>query len=393
MRILMLAHKVPYPLHDGYNLHNYHYSRELCGRHDIHLLTLGEGEPPEAIRGQFKSIQILPRRDVPRERSLLRRLSNSVSIHEVYDFDPAVHAAIESTLAREKFELVWISGAKMLVYTARLRGIPVLGDVADDGVQDTLSALRNSRNPRQLALRLRDYWVTRRFQLEYFRHFAVCNVVAEADRQSILKLLPGLDVCVINNGVDANYFAPDATPASGRSVVFEGSMKFAPNAEGAVHFCREILPLIREREPNVTVTIVGADPRPEVRALANESVHVTGFVPDVRPYLAQASVFVCPLLSGAGIKNKILQAWAMEKPVVATPISCGGLVLDPGRNLIVAEGRREFADAVLRLFAEPKLREELGRAGRRTVLDHYAWSAKARQMEQALQRTAKAPAG
>lgn len=388
----MLAHKAPYPLYDGYNLHNYHHSRELCRRHDIHLLTLGEGEPPVEIRNQFSSIQVLPRRATPRERSLVRRLWNSVSADEVHDFDPHVFAALESTLARERFDVVWISGAKMLIYTARLHGVPVFGDVADDGVIDRWTALRNSTGPRQFALRLRDYWVTKRFQRAYFRHVAVCNVVAESDRKSILQHLPGLEVSVINNGVDAEFFAPSGTQPLFPSVVFEGSMGFPPNAEGAVHFCREILPLILASRPAVHTTIVGSDPRPEVRQLANGHVEVTGFVPDVRSYLERASVFVCPLLSGAGIKNKILQAWAMKKAVVATPLSCGGLVVEPDRNILVAETNRDFADAVLRLLGDEALRNRVGERGRATVLEHYSWGAKARQMERTLLRVAQ-PAG
>src|SRR5687768_3953468 len=122
-------------------------------------------------------------------------------------------------------------------------------------------------------------------------------------------------------------------------------MGFTPNAEAALHFCREVLPLVREAEPRVRMLVVGNRPTPEVNALAGPGVEVTGFVPDVRPYLDRAWVFVCPLLSGAGIKNKILQAWSMQKAVVATSISTGGLVTEGGANLIVADGKREFADA------------------------------------------------
>jgi glycosyltransferase involved in cell wall biosynthesis len=217
----------------------------------------------------------------------------------------------------------------------------------------------------------------------------VCNVVAESDRKSILQHLPGLEVSVIHNGVDAEVFAPSGTPPLFPSVVFEGSMGFPPNAEGAVHFCREILPLIRASRPAVHTTIVGSDPRPEVLQLANGHVEVTGFVPDVRSYLERASVFVCPLRSGAGIKNKILQAWAMKKAVVATPISCGGLVVEPDRNILVAETNRDFADAVLRLLGDEALRNRVGERGRATVLEHYSWGAKARQMERTLLRVAQ----
>jgi glycosyltransferase involved in cell wall biosynthesis len=111
-------------------------------------------------------------------------------------------------------------------------------------------------------------------------------------------------------------------------------------------------------------------------------------VDDVRPRLDAATVFVCPLLSGAGIKNKILQAWAMEKAVVATARSLGGLRAVPEENVLVADGRRAFADAVLRALADEELRQRLGRNGRATVLEHYAWESKAEQMDAVLHRVA-----
>jgi glycosyltransferase involved in cell wall biosynthesis len=235
--------------------------------------------------------------------------------------------------------------------------------------------------------RWRDYVSTRRFQQAYFRHCRVVNVVAEDDRASLLRQLPGLEVSVIHNGVDAEYFHSEAKEAELPTLVFEGSMGFTPNAEAAVYFCREVLPLIREREPRVRMLVVGNRPTPEVTALSGPGVEVTGFVPDVRPYLEQAWVFVCPLLSGAGIKNKILQAWSMRKAVVATSISTGGLI-DVEANLVVADGKRELADAILALFADAPKRRTLGERGRATVVEHYAWSAKARQLETVLETVA-----
>ncbi len=385
----MLAHRVPWPLHDGYSLHNYHYSRQLAARHEIHLLALGEGPPPLPIEGQFRSITLRPPRPRPPRRSLARRLLHALSPAEVHDLDPAVLAAIRERLAATPFDVVWAAGAKMMVYTHALAAgaaVPVLGDVADDGVKEAFDLLRNSATARQLAFRLRDWLRTRRFQRRYFRHAAVLAVVAPADRAALQRQVPGVPVVEINNGVDLQYFQPLRLPPRHPSLVFEGTMSFPPNAQACVHFCRHVLPLVRERVPGTTLTIVGKSPRADVLALAGPDVEVTGLVSDVRPYLDRASLLVCPLRTGAGIKNKILQAWAMEKAVVATPISCGGLKVDPGVNIVVAEGRRAFADAVVALLADGERRAALGRAGRRTASAHYSWDAKAAEMETVLER-------
>ncbi len=387
MKILLLCNKVPWPLHDGYSLHNYHYSRQLCARHEIHLLSLGDGAVPAELDGIYASTQIVPRRPEPRRGSLFSRAIHALSADEVHDFDPAVMAVIERTLEREHFDLIWVGGAKMLVYSRRITSVPALGDVADDGVKDNLSQMWASRSPATFARRWRDYSSTWRFQMAFFRHCRVINVVTEEDRASLLRQMPGLEVSVIHNGVDAEYFHSRAGEALVPTLVFEGSMNFTPNAEAAMYFCREVLPLVREVEPRARMLVVGNKPTAEVTALAGPGVEITGFVPDVRPYLDQAWVFVCPLLSGAGIKNKILQAWSMQKPVVATPISTGGLV-DANSNLIVADGKRAFADAILKLFADQALRKLLGDRGRATVVQHYSWEAKARQMEAVISQAA-----
>ncbi len=387
MKILLLTNKVPWPLHDGYSLHNYHYSRQLGRRHEIHLISLGEGPCPVELAGIYASTQIVPRRPQPRRRSLAARALHALSADELHDFDPAVMSIVERTLAREKCDLIWVGGAKMLVYSRRVTSVPSMGDIADDGVKDHWTQMWTARSPATFLRRWRDYVSTRRFQIAYLPHCRVVNVVAEQDRASLLGQLPELDVSVIHNGVDAEYFTPREPEPDVPTLVFEGSMSFTPNAEAAVYFCREVLPLVREAEPRVRVMIVGKDPTKDVSSLARPDVEVTGFVPDVRPYLDRAWVFVCPLLSGAGIKNKILQAWSMKKAVVATPISTGGLV-DAGENLIVADGKRAFADAILGLFKDERQRRKLGERGRQTVVEHYSWEAKALQMEAALARAA-----
>jgi glycosyltransferase involved in cell wall biosynthesis len=381
MKILMLAHQVSYPIHDGYNLHNYHYARHLQGRHEIHLIALGNEPVPDEFARVFASVRMLRRRAPPRERLLVGRIAHSLSPDEVHDFDPVVFAAIHEAVWNEGYDMIWASGAKMLVYTRRLHRVPVLADVADDGVLDARKQLARARTPTQLAMRTRELISVRRFEQAYFPHASAVAVVAEDDRASILELLPGSDVRIVNNGVDHEYFVPLGGPKRDASMVYLGAMNFLPNAEGSVYFCRQVLPLILSEVPGAHFTIVGKDPAPEVSALAGPHVEVTGMVDDVRPWLDAATVFVCPLLSGAGIKNKILQAWAMEKPVVATSISCGGLRIRDGENILVADGKQAFADATLRLLRDPALCARLGKAGRETVTANYSWEAKAAEMD------------
>ncbi|MCK6446940.1 MAG: glycosyltransferase family 4 protein [Planctomycetes bacterium] len=389
MRVLLLAHKPPFPLQDGYNLHNYHHVRELARRHEVHLAAIGAPPPAKELEPLFRSIHLFPSTPARRHGNPVGRALRSFSVHEVFEFDPQVLAAIEA-LRPSEFDVVWTGGIKMLVYSHRLRGVPVLGDVADDETGPARTRLEQSRGPVQYLRNLRDLSKITRYQQLFFRHLAVCTVVAERDRDAIAELNPGLDVRVVPNGVDHEYFAPRAEPEEEQSLVFEGNMGFAPNVEGVSYFAREVFPALRERAPRAKLWVVGKDPAPEVRALHGDAIHVTGVVDDVRPYLARATLFVCPMVSGTGIKNKILQAWSMGKCVVATPKSCGGLVLEDGRNLVVADGTDALVREILALFEDRARRAAIGARARETVLAHYTWAQKCAELEAALTAAASA---
>jgi glycosyltransferase involved in cell wall biosynthesis len=385
VKILLLAHRLPWPLYDGYKLHNHHYVAQLGDRHQFHLVAVDEGELPAEQAARYGSVTVVPPRTPP-DRGLATRLAQVASPDQVFDFDPAVMAAIEGVIAEHgPFDVVWTSGAKMLVYSHRLSGVPALGDIADEAAGEAWLDVKGARGPLTFARALRTFLKTWRFQKRYLAHTPICTVVSEADRATLGRNFPDLDVRVVPNGVDSDTFCKQGEPEQHPSLVFEGAMGFRPNAEGIVAFCDDTLPLIRERVPDVHLIAVGKEPTPEVEALAGPGVTVTGFVDDVRPWVDKASVFVCPLRRGAGIKNKILQAWSMEKAVVATPVSCGGLHIEPGENILVAESPQAFADATVELLADPERRAALGAAGRATVLEHYSWASRATAMEGILQ--------
>lgn len=381
MKILLLAHRLPWPLHDGYNLHNHHYVRQLHARHAFHLVAVDDGELPPEETARYASITTVPPRPSSNGRSLGKRLASALSVDQVFDRDPAVAAAVERVLAEHgPFDVVWTSGAKMLVYSHPL-GLPTLGDIADEAAREALHDLRTSRRPVAFARALKNLINTWRFQRKYLAHTPICTVVSESDRDMLARNVPELEVRVTPNGVDADTYRPLGEPPLHPSLVFEGAMGFLPNAEGIVAFCHDTLPLIRQRHPDVQLVAVGKGPTPEVLALAGPRVTVTGFVDDVRPFVDRASVFICPLRRGAGIKNKILQAWAMEKAVVATPVSCGGLAIERGVNIEVAESPEDFARVVCELLDDGPRRQALGRAGRATVQQRYGWEAAAARME------------
>ena len=157
----------------------------------------------------------------------------------------------------------------------------------------------------------------------------------------------------ITNGVDVEYFAADSTVLEPDRLVFTGVMGYGPNEDAAMYFVEEILPLVKAKRPQVQFWIVGSEPSDRIKNLSRISgVHVTGKVEDVRPYVRSATVFVCPLRIGSGVKNKILAAMAMQKATVATSMSIDGLELADNHDLLLANEPQDFAEKVVRLLTD-----------------------------------------
>jgi glycosyltransferase involved in cell wall biosynthesis len=193
-------------------------------------------------------------------------------------------------------------------------------------------------------------------------------------------------VVVIPTGVDTTYFAPSTVAERPRHLVFSGSMDWLPNEDGMLYFVHEILPLIRQQEPSVTVTIVGRSPTPSVARLASDAgIEVTGRVDDVRPYLAAAAVYIVPLRIGGGTRLKIFEAMSMGKAVVSTTVGAEGLPVTAGEHLRLADDPDEFAGAVVHLLRSPIERAQLGTRARHLVATTYDWAAAATELETGLE--------
>jgi glycosyltransferase involved in cell wall biosynthesis len=218
------------------------------------------------------------------------------------------------------------------------------------------------------------------------RTFDLIVTNSTVDEQVIRELSAKPKTLTITNGVDMEYFAPDPIMPEADKLVFTGVMGYAPNEDAAVHFVEDIFPLVKAKRPQVQFWIVGSEPSERVKDLTRISgVHVTGKVDDVRPYVRSATVFVCPLRIGSGVKNKILAAMAMQKATVATSISIDGLDLADDREVSLADEPQAFADKVVRLLTDQKAAQQLGVNGLARVQGQYSWSAMGNALETAIQ--------
>lgn len=221
-------------------------------------------------------------------------------------------------------------------------------------------------------------------RLSYILRLIDCYIsVTQIDAEAIKKLFPSAEPIVHNTGVDMDYYKRNLKiKEKDNNLVYIGYYQHTPNRDAVLYFVKNIFPIVLTKKPNSHFYIVGKDPSPEILALNNKNITVTGFVPDTRPYIDQASIVVVPIRIGAGIREKILKCWAMKKAIITTSIGCQGLKVENGKNIIIADEPNKFATSIIYLMNNYSKRKELGEQGYLTVKKYYSWEIKIRELEQ-----------
>lgn len=393
MKILLISRCPPYPLHLGDRLIVYHLAEELeARRHHLDLLAFYDrpSDPAETSHYdyRFEHVELLPE---PRRSPVdyLKRLAMPGPRwprRAEQAWSPAMWRAIQARLDAERYDVVHLfGGVQVYEFYHALRGLPAIITPYESYslyLRRVVEVERRGtarRTPtviqRQLQLQL-----ARRFEAWMFNPYRRVVVVSDRDRDELLHLNPALPVEVIPNGVDVYHFRRARVNRKARALLFVGNYEYPPNVDAALRLAREILPQVQKQVPDVKLWLVGNAPPPELQALANETIKVTGRVPDVRPYLARAAAFVCPLRYGAGIKNKLLEALAVGCPVAATPLSVDGIAVRDGHSALIADGDALIAASV-RLLTDRALQQQLADSGRALIETRYSWSRAAEMYE------------
>jgi glycosyltransferase involved in cell wall biosynthesis len=223
----------------------------------------------------------------------------------------------------------------------------------------------------------------RREELGTYRDADGVCLCSSTDEQRLLGEIPLARTVVIPNAADVTYYQPRPTDPvpDGRSVVFFGLLSYQPNVDGVIHFVRDIWPQIARTHPHARCKIIGGSPPPALTELAGPRIEFTGFVPDLRPHLAEAAAVVVPLRLGGGTRLKIVEAMAMGKAIVSTSLGAEGIEAVSGRDLLIEDQPEAFARAVNRLLDDPGLARCIGQSARHLAERRYAWSAAAQTLE------------
>jgi polysaccharide biosynthesis protein PslH len=233
----------------------------------------------------------------------------------------------------------------------------------------------------------------RRMETALYRGADRVLVLTPQDRYALQQLDPGLHMALAPAGVDTEYFHPPEIPVAPKGILFTGYYSHEPNCDAVRWFASQVWPQVRALHPELLFYVVGAHPPPDILNLGwkDASIVVTGQVEDVRPYLAQSAIFVCPVRMGSGMRMKILEAMACAVPVVTTSLGAEGLPLVPGRNGFVADQADIMARQIHLLLSDLPLRAAFGRHGRATVVERHSWDRGVRRLERLLEELIERP--
>lgn len=381
--LLFLSHQIPYPPDKGEKIRAWHIFRHLAQSYRMHLGCFAFDPADLAhvshLRTLCADVACFP---LGRRRQKLRALARFRPGRPLmldYYRDERLQRWVDAAFAGSDIERVFVFSSAMAPYVMdhACRGVLDMVDVDSEKWSDYA---RRSAWPMR-AVWAREGRTLLAFERKAAMHFDHTLFVSGDEHRRFTELAPESRGRTgwIENGVDLVRFAPGLaldTPfaAGGPDIVFTGTMDYWPNADAVSWFAREVMPLLRQRRPGLRFAIVGANPSAEVQKLASlPGVSVTGRVADTRPYIAHAAVVVAPLRIARGIQNKILEAMAMGKPVVATPQAFEGVRATPGRHLLVADGAEATARSIGELLDGQHA--GLGAAARQAVELAYDWSA------------------
>lgn len=387
--ILFLAHRIPFPPDRGDKIRSFNIIRRLAELASVHVAAFADDAGDAAHEaglcqalGQGLAGIRIERRKRSKLTSLAASLATCRSASTAAFSSTGMRRHIGAVLSSGRVSSIFAFSGQMGQYVPENRGkTRFVMDFVD--VDSAKFESYSSGAPAPLAsLYRREARKLAREEQRIAANADVSLFVTEAEA-TLFRARSGLDVArvrALGNGVDLAFFDPAASFApldrlpGTPLLVFSGQMDYAPNVAAVTQFARETLPRIREGAAGATFAIVGRNPAPAVQALAGEEgVAVIGAVPDMRPWLAAADVVVAPLQIARGVQNKVLEAMAMGRPVVASDGAFEGIDAVPGNDLLVAEGSTATAASVLSLLRDPELAQMVGRAARARMCASYAW--------------------
>lgn len=382
MKILFFTQDIPYPVTSGHHVRTFHYLKPLIREHQVTIATFGDPAADEKGLAHFKEagadVQLLgPKRvfnKLQRMTAVLRALWTPLPYSVHMRFDPILREKLARVYTAGLFDLLICDGIHLslnLSENIQCRKILDEHNVESVVIKRYVETQKNILKKFYAWL---EYIKFVQYENSVWPRFNELHVCSDVDRKQVLERIKGPEVRVVPNPVDTDQFKPREVKERPCSLVYTGLMGWTPNIDAATYFAAEIYPLIKVKIADVHFSIIGKNPAPSVKALAqtDPSITVLGYVDDIAAHICEGAVFVVPLRIGSGTRLKILEAMALGKAIVSTTIGCEGLDVTNTENILIADTPDDFAAAVIRLLQDPNLRAKLGQNGRKLAEEQYS---------------------
>jgi sugar transferase (PEP-CTERM/EpsH1 system associated) len=399
VKLLVIDEEFPYPLNTGKRIRTFNLVRELSRAHAVSYLAYGDATSEAAgfLRDNNINTFAVPAPDRRQSgiRFYLKLLANLFSKYPYIvtsHYTSAFQSKLNELVEQEKFDLIiceWTPYAQFIKAITGSRKVIVAHNI-ESTIWERYE--RNESNPLKKFYIGIQYRKVLAFERACFAWADGATAVTQQEAKTIKSFGTPYQPAVIDNGVDTEYFAPRQTEIDPNSLVFTGSMDWRPNQDAAIFFATEILPLLKKEQPEIQAVFVGRNPPKQIVDLGKiDGIAITGTVDDVRDYIASASVYIVPLRIGGGSRLKILEAMAMQKPVVSTSVGAEGLEVTDGKDILLVDGPEKFAQTVLTCMRDEALSARIAESGRQLVLDRYRWQQLGKKFSDYLQEIGGRP--
>lgn len=395
MRILWVKAGGLVPPDTGGKIRSYNILRQLARRHSVTFFSCYAALPNDThseLKSIFDGVICVPLQ-LPPQKSPAESLEYGMRLfsHQPYGISkycrPEAEKRLGSLLEKESYDVIvcdFIFAAGVIPWNC-----PIPKVLFTHNVEATIwrRHYEVAKNPLWKAI---SRWEWRKMDAAEQRYLRLADrvlTVSETDRDTFATFLDPKKITVIPTGVDVDYFQPLPMEEIPDSLVFTGSMDWLPNEDAICYFVEAILPLIKQQHPSVALEVVGRNPSRKLQALlkTEKSVRLTGWVQDIRPFLARGAVCIVPLRIGGGTRLKIFEAMAMGKAVVSTAVGAEGLPVQTGQNILLADTPNDFAASVISLLRDSNQRRRLGATARELVHENYSWPRVAESFSRALE--------
>jgi sugar transferase (PEP-CTERM/EpsH1 system associated) len=389
MNILFLTSRLPYPPYGGDKLRVFNFIKHLGTKHNIFLLSFIESKNElkevTELKKYCKFIKIIY---LPKWRSYLNCFFGFFLLRpfqvSYYQYS-LMNVAASEIIRDNNIDVAYVHLIRMAPYVNKITSCIKLLDMTD-AISLSLKRSLKYRKHVFFLFYLVEMLKVKKYEREIVKFFDCNIVISQADKEALYPTTAKIDI--VKNGVDTSEFSICENNYNIRKIVFLGNMHSFANKDAVIYFCSEILPLIKKDIENVEFNIIGINIPPAIQILSkSKNINVVGKVSNLNKYMADAVCFVCPIRSGAGLQNKILEAMAMGLPVVTSKIGFEGLGAEENEDLLVADNANDFADKIKFIINSQETRKKLSNNARNFVLKNYSWDTEISHLEKIIKES------